>query len=107
VALAAAKGARPTAQRASQFGIHTSQVAAWTKQLMAQVAELFADGRQRRVDQATDEQEWYKRLEKSTFETVPSRADEGRVRIDRRLRRGHDEGSHAAERSRRVPRDAA
>ena len=54
VALAAAKGDRTTAQLASQFGIHTSQVTAWKKQLMAQVAELFADGRQRRADQATD-----------------------------------------------------
>ena len=48
VALAAAKGDRTTAQLASQFGIHTNQVTAWKKQLMAQVAELFADGRQRR-----------------------------------------------------------
>jgi transposase-like protein len=45
VALAAAKGDRTTAQLASQFGIHTSRVTAWKKQLMAQVAELFADGR--------------------------------------------------------------
>ena len=44
VALAAAKGDRTTAQLASQFGIHTSQVTAWKKQLMAQVTELFADG---------------------------------------------------------------
>ncbi|NDC54936.1 MAG: IS3 family transposase, partial [Planctomycetia bacterium] len=36
VALAAAKG---DAQLASQFGIHTSQVTAWKKQLMEQVAE--------------------------------------------------------------------
>jgi transposase-like protein len=56
VALAAAKGDRPTAQLASQLGIHTSQVRAWKKQLMAQVAELFADGRQRRAEQATNEQ---------------------------------------------------
>jgi transposase-like protein len=32
VALAAAKGDRTTAQLASQFGIHTSQVTAWKKQ---------------------------------------------------------------------------
>ena len=55
VALAAAKGDRTTAQLASQFGIHTSQVTAWKKQLMAQVAELFADGRQRRADQAPED----------------------------------------------------
>ena len=62
VALAAAKGDRTTAQLASQFGIRTSQVTAWKKQLMAQVAELFADGRQRRADQATDEQELYEQI---------------------------------------------
>ena len=54
-ALAAARGDRTTAQLASQFGIHTSQVTAWKKQLMGQVAELFVDGRQRRPDQTTDE----------------------------------------------------
>lgn len=57
VALVAAKGNRTTAQLASQLGSHTSQVSAWKKQFMAQVTELFADGRQRRTDQATDEQE--------------------------------------------------
>ena len=59
VALAAAKGDRTTAQLASQFGIHTSQVTAWKKLLLGQVAELFADGRQRRSEQAADEQELY------------------------------------------------
>jgi len=62
VALAAARGDRTTAQLASQFGIHTSQVTAWKKQLMAQVAELFADGRQRRTEQATDEEELYEQI---------------------------------------------
>jgi len=37
-------------------------VTAWKKQLMAQVAELFADGRQRRADQATDEQGLYEQI---------------------------------------------
>jgi transposase-like protein len=62
VALAAVQGDRTTAQLASQFGIHTSQVTAWKKRLMAQVAKLFADGRQRRADQATDEQELYEQI---------------------------------------------
>jgi putative transposase len=62
VALAATKGDRTTAQLASQFGIHARQVTAWKKQLMAQVAELFADGRQRRTDEATDEQELYEQI---------------------------------------------
>jgi putative transposase len=62
VALAAAKGDRTTAQLASQFGIHTSQVTAWKKLLLGQVAELFADGRQRRSEQAADEQELYEQI---------------------------------------------
>ena len=45
VALAAATCERTTAQLASQFGIHTSQVTAWKTQLMGQVAELFVGGR--------------------------------------------------------------
>jgi len=39
-----------------------AQVTEWKKQLMAQVAEMFADGRQRRADQATDEQELYEQI---------------------------------------------
>ena len=62
VALAAAKGDRTTAQLASQFGIYTNQVTAWKKQLMAEVAELFADGRKRRTAQATDEGELYEQI---------------------------------------------
>jgi hypothetical protein len=55
--VAAANGDRTTAQLASQFGIHRRRVPAWTKRLIAQVADLFADGRQRREDQATKEHE--------------------------------------------------
>jgi putative transposase len=62
VALAAAKGDRMTAQLTSQFGIHTSPLTVWKKNLMARVAGLFADGRQRRADQATDEQELYEQI---------------------------------------------
>lgn len=62
VALAAARGDRTSAQLASQFGIHTSQVTDWKKQLMGEVAELFVDGRHRRPDQTTDEQELYEQI---------------------------------------------
>jgi transposase len=34
VALAAARGDRTTAQLASEFGVHASQVAAWKKRLL-------------------------------------------------------------------------
>ena len=63
VALAAVRGDRTTAQLASQFGVHTSQVTAWKKRLLEGVPELFADGRrQRKDDQTSDEQELYEQI---------------------------------------------
>jgi transposase-like protein len=48
VALAAVRGDKTTAQLASEFGVHTSQVTAWKKQLLDQASGLFEDGRTRR-----------------------------------------------------------
>jgi len=63
VALAAVKGDRTTAQLASEFDVHTSQVTAWKKQLLEGVRELFADGRQKRKDEpSADEQELYEQI---------------------------------------------
>jgi len=57
VALAAARGDRSTAELASKFGIHTSQVTAWKKLLLAGAPELFADGRARQAESSAAEQE--------------------------------------------------
>ena len=63
VALAAVRGDKTTAQLASQFGVHTSQVTAWKKRLLEGVSELFADGRKNRQDeQSVDEQELYEQI---------------------------------------------
>ena len=63
VALAAVKGDRTTAQLASQFGVHTSQVTAWKKRLLEGVGVLFADGRQKHADESSaDEQELYEQI---------------------------------------------
>jgi putative transposase len=63
VALAAVKGDRTTAQLASEFDVHTSQVTAWKKRLLEGVGELFADGRQKRSDEPlADEQELYEQI---------------------------------------------
>jgi putative transposase len=62
VALAAARGDRSTAELASKFGIHTSQVTAWKKLLLSGAPELFADGRSRQAESSADEQELYEQI---------------------------------------------
>ena len=62
VALAAVRGDRTTAQLASEYSVHTSQVTAWKKQLLEQVSGLFEDGRQRRDERAANEQELYEQI---------------------------------------------
>jgi putative transposase len=63
VALAAVRGDRTTAQLASQFSVHTSQVTAWKKHLLAQAAELFEDGRRRGdEDRSARQEELYEQI---------------------------------------------
>jgi transposase-like protein len=62
VALAAARGDKTTAQLASEFSVHTSQVTSWKKQLLEQAVGLFEDGRGRRDESAADEQELYEQI---------------------------------------------
>lgn len=45
VALAAIRGDKTTAELASKFAVHSSQVTAWKKQLLEQAVDLFQDGR--------------------------------------------------------------
>jgi putative transposase len=62
VALAAIRGDKTTAQLASEFSVHTSQVTAWKKQLLDQAAGLFEDGRTRRDETAANEQELFEQI---------------------------------------------
>ena len=62
VALAAARGDKTTAELASKFGVHSGQVTAWKKQLLAGAPELFADGRRRREERSADEEELYEQI---------------------------------------------
>ena len=63
VALAAARGDKTTAELAAQFSVHSSQVAAWKKQLLEQAAELLEDGRRsQREENTADEQELYEQI---------------------------------------------
>ena len=62
VALAAMRGDKTTAQLASEFSVHTSQVTAWKKQLLEQAVGLFEDGRPRRDETTAPEQELYEQI---------------------------------------------
>jgi len=63
VALAAARGDKTTAQLAGKFGVHGNQVTSWKKRLLDGAAELFADGRGRKKDEASaSEDELYEQI---------------------------------------------
>jgi putative transposase len=63
VALAAARGDRTTAELASQFSVHPSQITSWKKQLLTRVPELFADGHGRQKEDASAaEEELYEQI---------------------------------------------
>ena len=62
VALAAARGDKTTAQLASKFGVHTNQVSAWKKQLLAGAPDLFADQRGRKDETSAAEEELYEQI---------------------------------------------
>ena len=62
VALSACRGEKTTAQLASEFGVHASQVASWKKQLLEGAPGLFEDGRCRRPDETAAEEELYEQI---------------------------------------------
>jgi transposase len=62
VALAAVRGDKTTAQLASEFQVHTSQVTAWKKQLLDQAAGLFEDGRRQREEPGANEEQLYEQI---------------------------------------------
>lgn len=62
VALAAARGDKTTAELATKFAVHSSQVTAWKKHLLSGATELFADGRSRQTESTVAEQELYEQI---------------------------------------------
>ena len=68
VALAAVKGDKTTAELASNFAVHASQVTAWKKQLLEQVATLFEDRRGSPQESGTNEEELFARIGRLNME---------------------------------------
>jgi putative transposase len=65
VALAAFKGDRTSSELMTAFGVHATQISAWKKQLLDNVAEIFADGRKHEtVDHESREAELYQQIGK-------------------------------------------
>jgi len=63
VALSAVRGEQTTAELASKYGVHSSQVTAWKKQLLDQAVELFEDGRGKsREESSAKEEELYEQI---------------------------------------------
>jgi transposase-like protein len=78
VALAAIRGDKTTAELASKFAVHTSQVTAWKKQLLDQAADLFQDGRRKSQDSVIQEEELYAQIGrlKMEIEWLKKKSDE-------------------------------
>ena len=62
VALAACRGDKTTAQLAAEYEVHVGQITAWKKQLLEGATELFEDGRGKRTEDATNEEELYEQI---------------------------------------------
>lgn len=69
VAFEALKGEKTLAEISSQFGVHTTQINRWKKELAEGMADIFADKRKKRdVDQVQLIEQLYKQIGKKEVE---------------------------------------
>ena len=61
-ALAAVRGDQTMSELASAFGVHATQIGMWKQRLVKGAAELFADGRRRRQEEANSEEALYEQI---------------------------------------------
>lgn len=64
----AARGDKTTAELASKFAVHASQVTAWKKQLLQQVSTLFEDQRRAKGEPETNEEELFAQIGRLNME---------------------------------------
>jgi transposase len=80
----AACGDKATTQLVAKFGVHASQIASWKRQLLDGVPELFADGRSRKSDEASaDEEELYEQIGRLKMEVERLHLQEGPIKRSR------------------------
>lgn len=69
VAFEALKGERTLAEISSQFGVHTTQINRWKKELVEGMQEIFTDKRKKRdVDREQLIEQLYKQIGKKEVE---------------------------------------
>lgn len=57
VAIAALKGQQTTNEIAQEFGVHSTQINAWKKQLLESSSDVFGKGKQKREEDFESERE--------------------------------------------------
>ena len=62
VALAALKGDKTTAELSSIYGVHSSLITKWAKQVREQLSEVFADNKKKKHDNNKLMEELYQRI---------------------------------------------